>query len=77
MKAVNLLDAYSVKPPCSGFWVFFSCSSSLSFIIDSNIQDGVEGDMWSLMNKMYNGTTFKVKWDNNVTDNINITQGIR
>jgi hypothetical protein len=34
-------------------------------------QDGVEGDMWSLMNHMYKGMTFKVKWDNNLTDNIN------
>jgi hypothetical protein len=25
-------------------------------------QDGVEGDMWSLMNNMYKGMTFKVKW---------------
>jgi hypothetical protein len=40
-------------------------------------QDGVEGDMWSLMNNMYKGMTFKVKWDNNLTDNINIAQGIR
>jgi hypothetical protein len=40
-------------------------------------QDGVEGDMWSLMNNMYNGMTFKVKWDNNLTDNINIAQVIR
>jgi hypothetical protein len=27
--------------------------------------------MWSLMNNMYKGMTFKVKWDN-----INIAQGI-
>jgi hypothetical protein len=40
-------------------------------------QDGVEGDMWSLMNNMYKGMTFKVKWDNNLTNNINIAQGIR
>jgi hypothetical protein len=40
-------------------------------------QDGVEGDMWSLMNNMYKGMTFKVKWDNKLTDNINIAQGIR
>ena len=40
-------------------------------------QDGVEGDMWSLMNNMYKGMTFTVKWDNNLTDNINIAQGIR
>ena len=40
-------------------------------------QDGVEGDMWSLMNNMYNGITFKAKWDNNLTDNINIAHGIR
>jgi hypothetical protein len=40
-------------------------------------QDGVEGDMWSLMNNMYKGMTFKVKWDNHLTDNINIAQGIR
>jgi hypothetical protein len=33
-------------------------------------QDGVEGDMWSLMNNMYKGMTFKVKWDNHLTDNI-------
>jgi hypothetical protein len=26
---------------------------------------------------MYKGMTFKVKWDNNLTDNINIAQGIR
>jgi hypothetical protein len=41
MNGVNLLDAFSVKPLCSGFWVFFSCSSSLSFIIDSNILENV------------------------------------
>jgi hypothetical protein len=41
MNAVNLLDAFSVKPLCSGFWVFFSCSSSLSFIIDSDILENV------------------------------------
>jgi hypothetical protein len=40
-------------------------------------QDGVEGDMLSLMNNMYKGMTFKVKWDNHLTDNINIAQGIR
>ena len=37
----------------------------------------MEGDMWTLMNNMYKGMTFKVKWDNNLTDNINIAQGIR
>ena len=41
MNAVNLLDAFLVKPLCSGFWVFFSCSSSLSFIMDSNILENV------------------------------------
>jgi hypothetical protein len=38
---LNLLDAFSVKPLCSGFLVFFSFSSSLSFIIDSNILENV------------------------------------
>jgi hypothetical protein len=36
----------------------------------------VEGDMWSLMNNMYKGMIFNVKWDNNLMDNINIAQGI-
>jgi hypothetical protein len=36
-------------------------------------QDGVEGDMWSLMNNMYKGMTFKVKWDNHLTDNTRVS----
>ena len=40
-------------------------------------QDGAEGDMCSLMNNMYKGMTFKVKWDNHLTDNISIAQRIR
>ena len=33
--------------------------------------------MWTLLNNMYKGMTFKVKWGNNLTDNINIAQGIQ
>jgi hypothetical protein len=29
--------------------------------------------MWTLMNNMYKGMTFKVKWDNNLTNNIKET----
>ena len=39
--------------------------------------DGITGDMWRLIRSLHEGTNIKVKWNSEVTDKIDVEQGIR
>jgi hypothetical protein len=40
-------------------------------------RNGIEGNMWVLLRNMYREMTTQVKWDNHLSENIYINQGIQ
>ena len=39
--------------------------------------NGIKGDMWVLLRNMYREMTTQVKWDNHLSENIDVNQGIQ
>ena len=39
--------------------------------------NGIKGDMWVLLRNMYREMTIQVKWDNHLSENIYVNQGIQ
>jgi hypothetical protein len=39
--------------------------------------DDIDGDMWTLLRNVYKDLTLKIKWNNGISESINVSQGIR
>ena len=39
--------------------------------------DGIQGDLWILLRNMYKNLNVKVKWNNGISENVEVKQGIR
>lgn len=47
-------------------------------IIPSKLfHDDIDGDMWTLLRNFYKDLTLKIKWNNGISESINVSQGIR
>jgi hypothetical protein len=52
-------------------------TANYEIMLSKLFHDDIDGDMWTLLRNVYKDLTLKIKWNNGISESINVSQGIR
>jgi hypothetical protein len=52
-------------------------TANYEIMLSKLFHDDIDGDKWTLLRNVYKDLTLKIKWNNGISESINVSQGIR